>query len=277
MGQARCVRVTRGKDQPSAKGHTEKKRKAHHTMKHMQKCPWTPSHEVCPCTHTPLVQPHAQQGINKETYPPPNKPPPRAPRRRPTTHVLILCFLHSRPFAQRKEAWYEGHPYVTKSREPHAIGGRTTATKHTYHKNPGAQEEQEVCRAHICRRKQQKVWMYITRATADGDTCNADAPSSQRNRHPFSFPEHAHPIGRHRRSKCGDRHRPNEEQEATNTAERNKDGHRRGRKPPTPEKMWTPPKNTRRTRSRQHRGTEHEWYEGIPNGKKRWYEGRPTP
>ena len=48
-------------------------------------------------------------------------------------------------------------------------------------------------------------------------------------------------------------------------------GHQRGRK------MWTPPKNTRRTRSRQHRGTEHEWYEGIPNGKKRWYEGRPPP
>ena len=54
-------------------------------------------------------------------------------------------------------------------------------------------------------------------------------------------------------------------------------GHQRGRKPPTPEKMWTPPKNTRRTRSRQHRGTEHEWYEGIPNGKKRWYEGHPPP
>ena len=45
-------------------------------------------------------------------------------------------------------------------------------------------------------------------------------------------------------------------------------GHQRGRKPPTPEKMWTPPKNTRRTRSRQHRGTEHEWYEGMPNGQK---------
>ena len=54
-------------------------------------------------------------------------------------------------------------------------------------------------------------------------------------------------------------------------------GHQRGRKPPTPEKMWTPPKNTRRTRSRQHQGIELEWYEGIPNGKKRWYEGRPSP
>ena len=53
--------------------------------------------------------------------------------------------------------------------------------------------------------------------------------------------------------------------------------HQRGRKPPLPEKMWTPPKNTRRTRSRQHRGTEHEWYEGIPNRKKRWYEGCPFP
>ena len=29
-------------------------------------------------------------------------------------------------------------------------------------------------------------------------------------------------------------------------------GHQRGRKPPTPEKMWTPPKNRRRTRSHQH-------------------------
>ena len=37
-------------------------------------------------------------------------------------------------------------------------------------------------------------------------------------------------------------------------------GHQRGRKPPTPEKMWTPPKNTRRTRSGRHRRTEHEWY-----------------
>ena len=54
-------------------------------------------------------------------------------------------------------------------------------------------------------------------------------------------------------------------------------GHQRRRKPPMPEKMWTAPKNTRRTRSRQHRGTEHEWYEGIANGKKRWYEGRPPP
>ena len=54
-------------------------------------------------------------------------------------------------------------------------------------------------------------------------------------------------------------------------------GHQRRRKPPTPEKMWTPQKNTRRTRSRQHRGTGHEWYEGIPNGKKRWYERRPPP
>ena len=107
------MRATRGKDHPSAKRHTEKERKAHHTMKHMQTCPRTPSHEVCPCTHTPLEPPHARQGINKETYPPPNKPPPRAPRCRPTTHVRILCFLHSRPFTRRKEAWYEGHPYGT--------------------------------------------------------------------------------------------------------------------------------------------------------------------
>ena len=147
MGQARCVRVTRGKDHPSANRHTEKNRKAHHTMKHIQKCPRTPSHEVCPCTHTLLEPPHARQGINKETYPPPNKPPPRAPRRHPTNHVRILCSLHSRPFARRKEAWYEGHPYVTKRRELHATGGRTTATKHTYHKHPEAQKEQEAATA----------------------------------------------------------------------------------------------------------------------------------
>ena len=114
-------------------------------MKHMQKCPRTPSHEVCPCTQTPSEPPHARQGINKETYPPSNKPPPPAPHRRPTTHVHILCSPHSRPFAPRKEAWYEGHPYVTKMRGPHATRGRSTATKHTYHKHPGAQEEQEVC------------------------------------------------------------------------------------------------------------------------------------
>ena len=47
-------------------------------------------------------------------------------------------------------------------------------------------------------------------------------------------------------------------------------GHQRGKKPPTPETMWTPPQNTRRTRSRQHRGTEDEWYEGMPSGKKQW-------
>ena len=57
--------------------------------------------------------------------------------------------------------------------------------------------------------------MYTTRATADGDTCNADAPSNQRNRHPFSFPERAHPIGRHRRGECGDCQRAQEEREAT--------------------------------------------------------------
>ena len=147
---------------------------------------------------------------------------------------------------------------------------RTTCTQ-------GHGKSKSYARAHICRRKQQKVWMYTTRAIADGDTCNANAPSNQRDRHPFSFPEYAHPIGRHRRRKCGHRQRTHEEQEATNTAERNKDGHQRGRKPPTPEKMWTPPKNTRRKRSHQHRGTDHEWYEGIPNGRKRWYEGRPTP
>ena len=35
---------------------------------------------------------------------------------------------------------------------------------------------------------------------------------------------------------------------------------------PAPRKMWTPPKNTQRAKGRQHRGTEHERYEGILNG-----------
>ena len=119
------------------KRHTEKQRKAHHTKKHTQQCPRALSgHEVCPCTHAPCEPPQAKQGINKETYPPPNKQPPRAPRRRPTIHVCFLCFLYSRPPA-RKEAWYEGHPQVTERREPHATGERTTATKHTYHKPKG--------------------------------------------------------------------------------------------------------------------------------------------
>ena len=137
----------KGKTPPKRKApHGKKKKGTPHHETHA-KYPQTPSHEVCPCTHTPLEPPHARQGINKETYPPPNKSPPRAPRRRPTTHVRILCSLHSRPFARRKEAWYEGHPYVTKRRELHATGGRTTATKHTYHKHPGAQEEQEAATA----------------------------------------------------------------------------------------------------------------------------------
>ena len=200
-------------------------------MKHMRKCPRTPSHEVCRCRHTPLEPPHARQGINKETYPPPNKPPPRAPRRRPTTHVRILCSLHSRPFARRKKAWYEGHPYVTKRREPHATGGRTSATKHTYHKHPGAQEEQEVCPRTYMPPQTTKGMDVHNTGHADGDTCNANAPSNQRNRHPFSFPENSTP------------HRP-----------------------PLPKKIWTPPKNTRRTRGHQQRGTEKGWYEGIPSG-----------
>ena len=122
---------------PNTKRHTEKQRKAHHTMEHTQECPRARSvHEVCPCTHTLCEPPQAQQGINKETYPPPNKQPPRAPRRRQTTHVCFLCSLYSRPPA-RKEARYEGHPHITERREPHATGERTTATKHTYHKLKG--------------------------------------------------------------------------------------------------------------------------------------------
>ena len=226
MGQARCVRVSRGKDQPSAKRNTKERRKAHHTMKHMQKCPRTPSHEVCPCTHTPLEPPHARQGINRETYPPPYKPPPRGPRRCPTTHVRILCFLYSRPFARRKEAWYEGHPHVIKRREPHAAAERTTPRKHTYHKHPGAQEEQEVCsRTYMpsqmtkgmdLHNKGHRGWRHMQRQHAD----------QPRNHHPFSFPEHAHPIGRNRQRKCGHCQGTHEEQEAANTAERNKDGMR---------------------------------------------------
>ena len=189
-------------------------------MKHMQKCPRTASRDVCPCTQTPLEPLHTRQGINKETYPPQNKPPPRAPRRRPTTHVRILCFLHSRPFARRKEAWYEGHPYVNKRREPHATGGRTTATKHTYHKHPGAQEEQEVCpRTYIppqtmrgmdVHNKGHRGWRHMQRQRA------------QQPKKPPPFPP-----------------------SRTCTPYR----------PPPPKKMWTPPKNTRRTRGHQHRGT----------------------
>ena len=236
MGQARGVRVSKGKDHPSAKRHTEKKRKAHHTMKHMQKCPRTPSNEVCPCTHTPLEPPHARQGINKGSDRPPNKPPQRAPRRRPTTHVRILCFLQSRPFARRKEAWYEGHRHVTKKREPHASGERTTARKHTYHKHPGAREEQEVCRRTYMppqttkdmdvQNKGHRGWRHMQRQRA----------IQRRNRHPFSLPEYAHPIGRRRRRKRGHSQKTHQEQEAANTAERKKDGRQRGRKPPTPEK-----------------------------------------
>ena len=190
-------------------------------MKHMRKCPRTPSHEVCPCTHTPLEPPHARQGINKGTYPPPNKPAPRAPRRRPTTHVHILCSLHSRPFARRKEALYEGHPYVTKRREPHATGGRTTATKRTYHKHPGAQQEQEICPR-----------TYMPLQTTKG-------------------------MDVHNKGHCGWKHmhcqraqRPKKPPpfllSRTCTPYR----------PPPPRKIWTPPKNTRRTRGHQHRGTE---------------------
>ena len=209
MGQARCVRVTRGKDHPSAKRHTEKKRKAHHTMKHMQKCPQTPSLEVCPCTHTPLELPHARQGINKETYPPPSKPPPRAPCRRPTTHVRIRCSLHSRPFARRKEAWYEGHPYVSRRREPHATGGCTTATKHTYHKHPGAQKEQGVCPR-----------TYMPPQTTKG-------------------------MDVHNKGHCGWRHMQRQRAQQPKKPppfllSRTCTHYR----PPPPRKMWTPPKNT---------------------------------
>ena len=200
-------------------------------MIHMQKCPRTPSHEVCPCTHTPLEPPHAGQGINKETYPPPNKPPQRAPRRCATTHVRILCPLHSRSFARRNGAWYEGHPYVTKKREPRAIGGRTTATKHTYHKHPGAQEEQEVCpRTYMptpttkgmdVHNKGHRGWRHMQRQ-------HAQQPKKLP---PFLLPRTCTPY-----------------------------------RPPPPKKVWTPPKKTRRTRGHQHRGTEKKWYESIPSG-----------
>ena len=221
MGQARCVEVTREKDHPNAKRHTEKKRQAHHTMKHMQKCPRTPSHEVCPCTHTPLEPPHARQGISKETYRPPNKPPPRAPRRRPTAHVRVLCSLHSRLFARRKKAWYEGHLYVTKRREPHAAGGRTTATKHTYHKHPGAQEEQEVCPR-----------TYMPRQTTKGIDVHNEGHRGWRHmqRQRAQQPKKPPPFLLSR----------------TCTPYR----------PPPLKKMLTPPKNTRRTRGHQHCGTE---------------------
>ena len=135
--KVRCLKALRGRDPPNTKRHTEKQRKAHHTMKYTQECPWAPSvHKVCPCRHTPCEPPQAQQGINKKRYPPPNKPPPRAPRRRPTTHVCFVCSLYSQPPA-RKEAGCEGQPHVTERREPHATGERTTATKHTCHRPKG--------------------------------------------------------------------------------------------------------------------------------------------
>ena len=87
---------------------------------------------------------HAMRAAaSKPRYKGPNKPTPRAPRRRPTAHVCILYSLYSRPPA-RKEAWYEGHPHGTERREPHAGGEHTTATTNTHTTNPGAHEEQEV-------------------------------------------------------------------------------------------------------------------------------------
>ena len=94
-------------------------------------------------------------------HPLPNKPPPGAPRRRPTAHVCILYSLYSRPPA-REEAWYEGHPHVTERREPHATGERTTATTNTHTTNPSAHDEQEVyprTQGSDKRRKRQKAWL----------------------------------------------------------------------------------------------------------------------
>ena len=189
-------------------------------MKHTQ--------EVCPCTHTPREPPQARQGINN---PPPNQPPPRAPRRRPTTHVCILYSLYSRPPA-RKEAWYEGHPHVTKRRAPHATGERTTATTNTHTTNPRAHEEQEVCphtQGSDKRRKRQKVWKKMPRAAANGDTSEprrqrAHQPSNRHENHPLLLPSHS--IGCQRRGKCGHRQRTHKEQKAANTAERNMSGMR---------------------------------------------------
>ena len=83
-------------------------------------------------------------------------------------------------------------------------------------------------------------------------------------------------VGTHQAAKDGLRERSTQRRHASAPADRGSAiktsllprsiGHQRGRKPPTPNKMWTPPKNTRSTRGRQRRRTEHEWYEGIPNG-----------
>ena len=163
-------------------------------MKHMQTCPQTPGHEVCPCTHTPLEPPHARQGINKETYPPLNKPPPRAPRRRPTTHVRILCSVHSRPFARRKEAWYEGYPYVTRK------GGTTRHRRvHPRHKTHVPQAPRGTRRArgmpaHIYAAANNKRYGCTQQGPPRMKThATPTRPAYQRNRHPFSFPKYAHP------------------------------------------------------------------------------------
>ena len=195
--------------------------------------------EVCPCTHTPWEPPQARQGIND---PRPNKPTPRAPRRRPTAHVCILYSLYSRP-PERKEAWYGGHPHGTERREPHAAEEHTTATTNTHTTNPGAHGEQEVyphTQGPDKRHKRQKVWakkkkkkkstrkrplLMETQANR-----GANAPTDQTTRQPPPSP----PISLYRLL--------------------------------APRKMRTPPRNTQRAKDRQHRGTEHEWYEGVPNG-----------
>ena len=213
MGQARCVRVTTGKDHPSAKRHTEKKRKAHHTMKHMQKCPRTPSHEVCPCTHTPLEPPDARQGIKKERYPPPNKPPSRSPHCRPTTHVRILW---------RKEAWYSGTPVCNQNEG-------TTRHRRAHHRHkthvpqaPRGTRRARGMPAHIymppqtmkgmdVHNKGHRGWRHMQRQRAQ----------QPKKPPPLLLSRTCTPYG-----------------------------------PPPPKKMWTPPKNTRRTRGHLHRRTE---------------------
>ena len=137
-----------------------------------------------------------------------------------------------------KKRWYEEHPHETERREPNATGEHTTATKQTNHKPKG------------------------TKRARYGE--GAQARTRRRKRH------------EDRRTKDGLRERRTQRRHASAAADRENAmkttllplsmGHQRGRKPPTPKKMWTPPKNTRRPRGRQHRGTEDDWYEGIPNG-----------
>ena len=133
----------------------------------------------------------------------------------------------------------KGNPHRTERREPHAAGEHTIATTNTHNTNPGAHKEQEVyphTQGPDKRRKRKRVWVK-KKSTRKGPllmetqaNSGTNAPTNQATRQPPPSP----PISLYRL--------------------------------PAPRKVWTPPKNTQRAKGRQHRGTEHAWYEGVPNG-----------